>query len=254
MAKDIRKVFKMEHKTLYHPSVHIKLSDEWYNSTFTGSLYKYYSSFPSILLLLNKYISKDPKALMITLRKEINKLVKLLSDADFNNLLIDFNAVSKSKIKTREGLQKQIKNTSSDFDDLTLNLLSKVLNVDFVIFDESTMTMRDLTDSDSIQDNILFIYKGVDGYSVVGYRSDQEISDIHSRKQLPREIDAFLDKHNYFLGLIRAVFDMKSKVNLSVLYESLRGTLGVDRLLDSDIKLINKLTGVLLETSVFVKK
>lgn len=255
MIKEVRKTFRTDHKAQYHPSVYIELQREWYPHTFTNNLYRSVHTYKSILGLLNKYINKDTTELMSSLRKEICKLVKTLSDHDFNNLLIDFNNSQSSKTRTRDGLCKQIKNTSSDFDELTLNLLSKVINVDFVIFDAigDKFKVRNLTDSDDIQDHILFVYNDHGNYSVIGHRSGQQVNEIQSRKCLPRDVDHFLDKHNYFLGLIRSVFEMKSKVNLRVLYESLRSTLGVSELLDKDVELINKLTGVLLETRAFVE-
>jgi hypothetical protein len=256
MLKEIRKIFRTEHKSQYHPSVQLELDKEWFRHTFTGNLYRSVHTNRTILDLLNKYLNKDSNELMTCLRKEICKLVKTLSDHDFNNLLIDYNSVQASKTRTRDGLCKHIKNTSSDFDELTLNLLSKIINVDFVIFDDiqGIYTVRNLTDSDDIQDSIIFIYNDNNqNFSVVGHKSGTLINEIQSRKCLSRDIDHFMDKHNYFLQLINSVFEMKSKVNLLVLYESLRSTLGISKLLESDITLVNKLTGVLLDTRVFSK-
>ena len=253
--KEIRKVFRTDHKSQYHPSVFLEMEKEWFNHTFTNNFYRSVHSSKSILELLNKYLNKDPNELMATLRKEICKLVKTLSDHDFNNLLVDFNSVQSSKTRTRDGLCKHIKN-GSHFDELTTSLLSKVINVDFVIFDvvNGVCTTRNLTDTDDIQDHIIFIYNDNNqNYSVIGHRSGNTISEIQSRKNLPRDVDHFLDKHNYFLQLINSIFDMKSKVNLTVLYDSLKSTLGISEFLERDITLINKLTGVLLETRVFSK-
>lgn len=254
MLKDIRKTFKTEHKSQYHPSVWLELDSEWYTHTFTKNLFKSSVSFKSFLELLNKYISKDIQELNVFFRKETCRLVKGLSDHDFGLLLIDFNKQYNSKLKTRDGVCKQIKNTSSDLDELTLGFVGKIINVDFVFFNDidSKKSIRDTTDYDNIQDNTLFIYNfNNELYNIVGYKSQSMVNEIQSRKCLAREIDNFLDKHNFFLQMIKSIFEMKSKVTLKVLYDSIESTLGVS-LLPKDRKMINKITGVLLETKVYV--
>ena len=256
MLKDIRKTFKTEHKSVYHPSTHLILKPEWYRHTFTNNLYKSVQDYPSVVSLLNGFINKSEVELQTFLRKEICKLVKLLSDQDFNRLLIDFNASQKSKIKTRDGVCKQIKNSTSDFGELELNFVCKVLNVDLVFLDDTSnhLKVRNLTDHDNIQDNILFIYNlNNDLFSPISFKTGQYTNTIHTRKRLERDLDNFLDKHNYFLTLIKSIFEMKSRVNLKVLYESIKNALGIENLTDADKVLIDKLTGVLLDTRAFVE-
>ena len=55
------------------------------------------------------------------------------------------------------------------------------------------------------------------------------------------------------MTLIKSIFEMKSRVNLKVLYESIKNALGIENLTDADKVLIDKLTGVLLDTRAFVE-
>lgn len=257
VLKHIRKTLKDDHKTQYHPTVWVPLPPEWVNHTFTEKLYKNITDFPTLVELLSSITRINEKDLNSVVRREITKYIKEMSDTSFDNLVAKFKEQNPNhKTKTRQGICRIIRETSSDWDDLTLAFASRVLNLDFVIFDTDSKGVIQLvnkTDPAYIQDTLVLVSKYTPTqtsdpvYNLIGYsESDKFVHSLFSRKSLPTIVDNFVDKHNYFLSLIKTTFKMKRQTLLT-LYDNLKRALGVMELTPEHRRLINKITAVFLD-------
>jgi len=255
VLKQIRKTLKDSHKTQYHPTVWIPLEKEWVNHTFTERLYKNVTDYKTIVELLSSITRVNEKSLNAVVRREITKYIKEMSDTSFDNLVEKFKERNPNhKTKTRQGICRIIRETSSDWDSVTLAFASRVLNLDFVIFQDinSDKELVNNTDPAYIQDTLVLVSKttlanGEPMYNLIGYSEDDKFVDsLFSRKSLPKTVDNFVDKHNYMLSLIKTTFKMENQT-LKTLYDNLRKALGVTELTQQHRKLINKITAVFLD-------
>lgn len=241
--RDIRRELKQVQKHQYHPTIHLCLDKVWFSQTFTNNLYRNITEYVSLNELVSVLVKKSSDDLIVVVRREVMKYIKNMSDVEFEKLLSMYKFQSYQKVRTRDGLCKLVK-TWNDYDFSMLPLVSRALNMDFLLFNEGSLELENATNLKELQDNILLVYKTKDQkYSLVYYKDlDQDLMlTFYCRKSLPRELDHILDKCNYFEGLIKMLFASSKKKYLRGLYDQLMQAIGVSDLTREHKGIINKL-------------
>ena len=136
------------------------------------------------------------------------KLKKLLFDhLSTNNL--EFK--QSRNIKTKKELKKFFENFDGDND--TLNILSKLLNIDFYIFEQSSQLPIEISNGNN--DIIL-----LDTFSpgTIGLRSTSKIPQtLFNRSSLPFTLESLLDKNIYFKNKITEFYNTVPKKNFTLI-------------------------------------
>lgn len=252
-VKEIRKQIKSLTKTQFHPNVWLP-TDDLYDSILLSELYTNVRPQNSLNELIASLIDVRPDELLTLVLREVTKYIKILSDSETTQILDKFKNTSAQKIRTKDGLAKYIKSSLTDYTDLILEYVQRVLNLDIVIIDAPTRAtgtkITNYTNVGCVQDSILIVYRSQETFSAMAFKDTltHSMTIIHSRKSLPRELDHFMDPHNYFLGLIKTTLEMSPKtITLHELYSKIVIMLGVTRLTKSHRHLINKISTVLLD-------
>jgi hypothetical protein len=139
-------------------------------------------------------------------------IINQLSDDEFNMIIDSYKMEKDSgefmgywdpyKIKNKMDFAKQIRKTGFHFqgDDITLMLLSRSLNVDFIILNEESYTINQL--SELHPSIIILMYKKIHmaggHYQLIGIRKNKNIVDtIFNRDFLPDILQNILNKEKY---------------------------------------------------------
>lgn len=269
--KNIRKIIKdlslnSSDSTGIVSSMWSPLDKDWANHTFTNKLYTHTTQYDSLVDLLSFLTRTNSHEFVVSIRREITKYIKELSSENFDNLLVSFRKNNPQyKTKTKQGLCKVIKETNEDFDDCLLPFVSRILNIDFILFhtQERVLELVNKTSSDYIQDSVLLLSKqsyhtpeskNIFRWNLVGFlcKGPQPFfKSVFSRKSMHKTVDNFIDKHNYILGLIKMTFQMHpddtAPLNIITLYEKLKLAMGIDYFTRENTRLINKITAVFLD-------
>ena len=157
--------------------------------------------FRSIEQALYQYNNKYTH---IKLRKLIGDYILSLKDKDFENILNNYKIEKDNgefigkwnpyKIKSKIDFVKNINTLGFHFegDDTTLNILSKILNIDFIIINKNKSVTLKLNNGRAI---IVLYYEkhGLSGhYKTIGLKKDNIISAFNS-KSLPDEITELIN-------------------------------------------------------------
>lgn len=252
--RDARRRLKSDKTTQYHPSVWLDMDETIFDYTLT-KLYKNAKEYSNLNDLLGSLVDTNSLEFMKNVRREIAKHIKGLSDSKFEKLLFEFNEQSSQRLRTRDGVCKYIKSMTTDYDEWLIPFVEKVLNLDILLLkkDDTSLELKNYTDSDYIQDNVVLVLCEFGKYSILSFKDNQIMKDVYSRKSLPREVDHLIDKHNYFQSLIKTILEISPKITLKDLYQALISRLGVMKLTREHKRLINRITHVLLENIEFTE-
>ena len=158
--------------------------------------------FRSIEQALYQYNNKYTH---IKLRKLIGEYILSLKDKDFENILNNYRIEKDNgefigkwnpyKIKSKTDFVKNINTLGFHFegDDTTLNILSKILNVDFIIINKDKSVTLKLTSGRAI---IVLYYEkhGLSGhYKTIGLKKDSMVVSAFNSKSLPEEISELIN-------------------------------------------------------------
>lgn len=156
------------------------------------------------------------------LRRIIGKYIYKIPNEQFYNILQNYRIEKENGefkgtwnpfyVKTKRQFINNIIKSGFHFegDSITLELLSKALGIDFIIFDNS-YNITDLSDTDNLHNKLIILYyiKNKNGghYKTIGLLSDNgKIQTIFKRSKLPKEIDILLDKHTFLLEHIKELY------------------------------------------------
>lgn len=158
--------------------------------------------FRSIEQALYQYNNKYTH---IKLRKLIGDYILSLKDKDFENILNNYKIEKEngefigkwdpSKIKSKIDFVKNINTLGFHFegDDTTLNILSKILNIDFIIINKNKSVTLKLNGGRAI---IVLYYEkhGLSGhYKTIGLKKNSMIVSAFNSKSLPEEISELIN-------------------------------------------------------------
>ncbi len=157
----------------------------------------------------------------IKLRRAIARYINKLSNEEFMNILQQYRIEKENNefdggwdpfaVKTRKDFIKHLSTPGFHFegDNITLMLLSKAINVDFIIFD-NTFNITDLSDPDAPHDNVVILYyiRGKSGghYKTIGLKTTK-MHTLFKRRNLPSEIDLIMDKHSFLLNHVKDIYN-----------------------------------------------
>lgn len=168
------------------------------------------------------------------LRKLIAEYIINLSDEEFKDI-INYYRIEKTnhefigkwdpfKVKTKSALARHIKKSGFHFqgDNLTLSLLSRILDVDFIIFGKESIT--ELSHS---HPRIIMLYYTGDHYQTIGIKEKgiRKIITLFDRHNLPDTIRILIDKYYFLENEIREYYSQckneKCPFTLPTLYRHL---------------------------------
>jgi hypothetical protein len=157
------------------------------------------------------------------LRNMIAKYIKDIPQGEFVDIIENYRIEKDNRefigdwdpynIHNKRDFIKQIRMTGFHFqgDDVTLSLLSRVLKMDFIIFN-SDYSITDLKNDENIQDKIILLYfdKDKGHYQTLGIRkSTGKIETVINRMKTPKELLFILDKNEFYLSHIKKICEEK---------------------------------------------
>jgi hypothetical protein len=231
------------------------------------------------ILLTNNFVIKDCKAdgncqfrsleealkktdQQIThknLRKLIADHVLTISETRFKEIL-DMYILEKEndefhgewdplKIKTRKQFINELKKPGFNFegDNLTLVLLSEVLKIDFLIFNETSHTITDIETNGGNQRIVIlyFIKFGNTGhYNTIGLKNNKLVKTLFLRNFLDDDINNIIDKNIFFRKHIEHIHSTIEKFTCNNVIKQLVSIINISK---SDKKLICKLLALFVK-------
>lgn len=162
----------------------------------------------------------------IQLRNRAADTIKKLSDKEFNHILQTYQLEQQTgefvgkwnpdEIKSPLQFIKQLKKPGFNFqgDNITLSLLSRSLNVDFVIFDKK-FNITNLSNPDQLNEKLTILFYDGNHYQSIGLKINNTIYTIFDRHSIPVEIDRLIDKHSFYLTHILSIVKNLQKITLN---------------------------------------
>lgn len=177
-------------------------------------------------------IIKNSGVLSSSLKLKFKKYIKECSFDEFSKIVNNYKFLQNTKkefvgnlnldsIKNRQGLIKQI--SSSEFelqcDSVTLYIISKILNVDFIVLnDKNKEIYENKSEKDDPNIVVILIYKELDENNkdpdfnkyitkLIGIKKNKDIQFNFKRNELPEEINNITDRYNFLLQHLRNVFN-----------------------------------------------
>lgn len=186
-------------------------------------------------------------------------IIEKLSDEEFNMILEAYKMEKDSgefvgswdphKIKEKSKFARQAMKPGYHFqgDDITLMLLSRALNVDFIIFDQDHYTINQLSRLHPAI--IILMYKKIGiinggHYQVIGIKKNKSIvQTIFDRDFLPDVLEKILDKQKYLHEHIKKCYEHihSNKFTLNNLYKYLKDEILKRKLRKSERELISNI-------------
>lgn len=163
-------------------------------------------------------INAGYKTSNIKLRKMIGKYIYKLELKDFFTIIENYR-VEKSigeyigewdpySIKNKKEFINEIKKPTFHFcsDFTTLNLISKVTGLDFIILKDD-YTINNISDIDNLNEKIIILYniKDKNEFQTIGLKIRTKIQSIFKRQLLPKELNILTDKQSFLLQHIKLI-------------------------------------------------
>ena len=179
----------------------------------------------------------------IKLRKMIGKYIYKLELKDFFTLVENYR-VEKSigeyigewdpfSIKNKRDLINEIKKPSFHFcsDFTTLNLISKVTGIDFIILKDD-YTINNISDIDNLNARIIILYniKDKNEFQAIGLKIRTKIQSIFKRQPLPKELSILTDKQSFLLQHIKLICESDTRcenIQLNSILKTLENNLQI---------------------------
>jgi hypothetical protein len=187
------------------------------------------------------------------LRRMVAEHILTLSDLQFQDILNNYKAEKDSgefygdwdpnAIKTKRQLALEIKKPGFNFegDNMTLSILSKVLNLDIFIFNQNTHTITKIENDNPEFIIINFIQSGNTGhYKTIGFKLKKDVQTIFNRTDLPNDMVPLVDKQLFYTKHIQQIYDLYDPFTCNDLIANIE--LLVGKLTPSDKTLICKLS------------
>jgi len=152
------------------------------------------------------------------LRKMIGKYIYKLELTEFFTIIENYR-VEKSigeyigewdpfTIKNKRDFINEINKPSFHFcsDFTTLNLISKVTGIDFIILKDD-YTINNISDTDNLNARIIILYniKDKNEFQAIGLKIRTKIQSVFKRQSLPKELNILTDKQSFLLQHIKLI-------------------------------------------------
>lgn len=229
-----------------------KLNKKWENKLLSNNFYKYDCINNNFCNIENALINSGLIKTNSSLKQKIKNYLKEIPFDDFSRIINNYKFCNEqnkeyignlnlNNIKSRNVFIKEI--TKRDFslqgDNVTLYIISEILNVDFIIFNDETNEIIDLTQNNKLNDNIIIIYKQLlkntmnndseEGYynhyknnnlnhhqddkekmyiiKLIGLKNKDEIKTKFKRNKVPEDLHNILDRHDFLLLHVQKVIN-----------------------------------------------
>ena len=211
--------------------------------------------FRAISEALKGKLVNDAKLNHKRLRKLIAEYILELSDQEVKEIINHYRLEKTNgefigkwdpfKVKTKAQFARQIKKSGFHFqgDNMTLSLLSRILNVDFVI-----VTKDAITELSQTHPKIIILYYTGDHYQTIGIKKKgvRKVITAIERANMPDILRSLIDKYYFLENEIRNYYEECKKgmcpFTLSVLYKHLQSKIKSFLINKHDItKIINDL-------------
>ncbi|NBP01528.1 MAG: hypothetical protein EBU90_15585, partial [Proteobacteria bacterium] len=205
------------------------------------------------------------------LRKMIAQYINKMSDAQFYEIVQNYRLEKQNgdfegnwdpdQIRNKKDFITNIVKSGFHFqgDNITLSLLSKAINLDFVILDDN-YNITDLSNPDELHDRVVVLYyqrgsKTGGHYMTIGIRTPRgKVYTLFSRGSLPQALDHVLDKHTLMLSHVAEIVKQTGEnVTLNVVIRELERRLQT-KLTASDRKQAFIILRNLLENHQFFQR
>ena len=183
------------------------------------------------------------------LRQSVSKHILSLSDPEFKDIIDTYRAEKDSgefygewdphSIKTKRQFAIELKKPGFHFegDNLTLSLLSKILNIDIIILNEIDYSITHIENNNTKFIVIHFTRMGNTGhYKTIGYKMDDKISTLFDKTNLPEEVVPLVDKKIFYKKQLQRIYKTEDTFTCNNVLLDLQNLLG--KLRESDKKLI----------------
>jgi hypothetical protein len=187
------------------------------------------------------------------LRRMVAEHILTLSDLQFQDILNNYKAEKDSgefygdwdpnAIKTKRQLALEIKKPGFNFegDNMTLSILSKVLNVDIFIFNQNTHSITKIEKDNTNFIILNFIQSDNTGhYKTIGFKLGKDIQTLFDRNNLHEDMLALVDKNIFYTKHIQQVYELYEPFTCNDLSSNLELLLG--KLSNYDKKLVCRLS------------
>jgi hypothetical protein len=187
------------------------------------------------------------------LRKMVAEHILTLSDIQFQDILNNYKVEKDSgefygdwdpnAIKTKRQLALEIKKPGFNFegDNVTLSILSKVLNLDIFIFNQNTHTITKIENDNTQFIIINFIQSGNTGhYRTIGFKLLKDIQTLFNRDNLPEDMLPLVDKQLFYSKHIKLIYELYDPFTCNDLISNIELLLG--KLTPSDKKIVCKIS------------
>jgi len=204
------------------------------------------------------------------LRKKLVKYISSVDNKFFIDIIKTYQIEKESgefvgnwdpmAIKSKRDFLKVLKTPGFDFqgDFITLELLSRAIGIDIIIFTGIDRDIINLSDPDHLQSKILILFYEKSGdnghYQTIGLKSKSgSVQTIFTRSKLQPEISRILDKHSFLSFHVKDICESgmcgASRIHLNYIMNTLESRLGV-KISRNDRLIIIKLITHFLEKSV----
>jgi hypothetical protein len=191
------------------------------------------------------------------LRRMVSDYILKLSDIEFQDILNNYKVEKDNgefygdwdpySIKTKRQLALEVKKSGWNFegDNMTLSILSKVLNIDIIILNQNNYNITKLDNNHTHFVILNFIQINNTGhYKTVGFKQNKIIHTLFNRQNLPDDMLSLVDNIIFYKKHIKRIYDLYDPFTCNDLILNLE--LLLNKLSKSDKTLVCKLSAELV--------
>lgn len=169
---------------------------------------------------ISEALKQQTKISYRKLRKLVSDYIIKLSDSKFKDILQSYKLEQENgefygnwnpeNIKTKKQFAKEIRKTGFNFegDYTTLSLLNSALRIDFIIFNENTISITKI-ESERSKSFILLNFRQIGNtghYQTIGLMLNKKPSTIFNKLDLPKELELIFNKNKFFTKHIKNIY------------------------------------------------
>ena len=191
------------------------------------------------------------------LRRMVSDYILKLSDIEFQDILNNYKVEKDNgefygdwdpySIKTKRQLALEVKKSGWNFegDNMTLSILSNVLNIDIIILNQNNYNITKLENNHTHFVILNFIQINNTGhYKTVGFKQNKIIHTLFNRQDLPDDMLSLVDNILFYKKHIKRIYDLYDPFTCNDLISNLE--LLLNKLSNSDKTLVCKLSAELV--------
>lgn len=200
----------------------VKIDDKWKRKILSDNFY-IYNCIDNENHNVETVIHNAKLCKITMIKSKLKKYLKDIPFDDFSNIIHSYKFYQNNNefvgnfdsngIKTRNALIKEITNENFELqsDMTTLQIIRKLFNVDFIMFDDKTKEIIHILEEEKLNDNVILIYRtkyknstssnNYEKYIIklIGIKVNDKIEYKFERNKIPKELNNILDRHTFLL-------------------------------------------------------